>query len=165
MVKHRLWSTVLFLGFGVYLLMCIALQIGLFKQYASGLHGAAHINLIPFMSLSGAWISSIHGMQMPFWMWSELAALMIPFGFGLFLWVEDCTSFRSIASITLGFSGILCATNYLLAAPVFNIDFILASLCGAYAGYGIAILFIEVLFGNPMKAMLGPSPKTYRKAV
>ncbi len=162
MAKHRLWSTVLFLGFGAYLFLCIGLQIMLFKQYASGFQGAGHISYIPFAAVVGAW-GGHTGSLMPLRMWFQLAGLMIPFGFCLFLWVEDCTSFRSIALITLGFSGVLCGTNYLLTAPAFDIDFMAASLCGAFVGYSTAVIFVEVLFSQRIPAMLNSSPTRYKK--
>lgn len=163
MVKHRLWSTVLFLGFGAYLFLCIGFQILLFKQYVSGFHGAGPINFIPFAALISALNGGIQNSHMPLWMWIQLAVLMIPFGFCLFLWVEDCTSFHSIAAITVGFSGLLCGANYLLTAPSFDIDFVVSGLCGAFVGYGIAVIFVELLFAKCMLPLLNASPAAFKK--
>ncbi len=154
MAKHRLWTTVLFLGFGTYLILCIAFQIACFKQILCCFQGSSPINMIPFASLIGAWSNDFEGARMPLFMWFELAALMIPLGFILFLWVEDCTSFKSIAGITVGFSGILCATNFLLTAPFFDIDFIVSSLCGSFIGYCIAVIGVDVFFAKRIKPML-----------
>lgn len=164
MIKHRLWSTVLFLGFGAYLFLCVGLQILLFRQYASGFQGVGHISFVPFAALLGALNGSVHGQQMPILMWIELACLMVPFGFCLFLWVDDCTSFRSIAAITLGFNGILGVTNYLLTAPVFDIEFIVSSLIGSFLGYVIAVGCVEMLFSKRMQPLLAMPAKPHRKA-
>lgn len=153
MMKRRLGSTVLFLGFGAYLFLCMGLQIVLFKQYIGGLHGIGHMNLVPFSTLLTEIIPAAQGYEMPVIMWLQLAAAMIPFGFCLFLWVIDCNSFRSVAAITAGFSVILCCTNYLLTAPFFNIDFIVASLCGAFVGYSSALTGVEFLLTKRMNLM------------
>lgn len=153
MMRRRLVSTTLFLGFGAYLFLCMGLQIVLFKQYVGGLHGIGHINLVPFSTLFTALLPEVQGYEMPVAMWLQLAVAMIPFGFCLFLWVLDCNSFRSIAAITAGFSAILCCTNYLMTAPIFNIDFIAASLFGAFIGYSGALICIELFLTKRMNLM------------
>lgn len=163
-LKHRLWSTVLFLGFCIYLFLCIGLQILLFRQYAGSFQGTDPINIIPLGAMLEALKFQIPGTHMPLLMWLQLAALMVPFGFCLFLWVEDCTSFRSIAAITLGFSSLLCGADYLLTAPLFNVDFIVSSLFGAFIGYSLALLCVELLYSKRIQPMLSASPKRYRKA-
>ncbi len=162
-MKRHLGSTALFLGFGTYLFLCMGLQIVLFKQYAGGLHGTGHINMIPFSSLFTAGFPAEQGYEIPGAMWIQLAAAMIPFGFCLFLWVIDCNSFRSVAAITAGFSTLLCCTNYLLTAPVFNIDFIVASLCGAFIGYSAALKGVELFLTKPMNLMHHTPRKPLKK--
>ena len=164
MIRHRLWSTVLFLGFGAYIFVCIGLQILIFKQYANQVTGLHHLNLIPFAALLGALNESLPRSSMPMLMWFQLAALVVPLGFCLFLWVDDCTNFRSIAAITTGFSGLLCGTHYMLTAPIFDIDFMVSSLCGAYCGYGIAIACVEFFFTKRLQPLLSQRPKAHRKA-
>lgn len=163
MAKHRLWNTVLFLGFGAYLILCIAVQTLLFKQYAGLFQGIGHTNFIPFAALTGGWGSNPL-VQMQPRMWLQLAALMIPFGLILFLWVTDCSNFSSIAGITLGFTGVLCGTNYLLTAPVFDVDFMAASLCGTFVGYSIAVITVELLYAKRIRPMLTSAPRTFKKA-
>lgn len=154
MKRRCLRNSVLFLGFGLYLLACAGMQILLFQQYAAAVGTVGRISLVPLGMLTAAWLTPDGPGPMPVAMWLQLMGLMVPFGFCLFLWVEDCTSFRSIAALTLCFSGLLVAGNYLLTAPVFNIDFLLASLCGAYIGYGAALAVVEVLFGKRIHPML-----------
>lgn len=164
MMRRRLGSTTLFLGFGAYLFLCMGLQIVLFKQYVSGLHGIVHINMVPFSTLFTAWIPGARGYEMPVNMWLLLAAAMIPFGFCLFLWVVDCNSFRSVAAITTGFSVILSCANYLLTAPVFNIDFIAASLFGAFVGYSGALTCVEIFLTKRMNLMHHNPRKPLKRA-
>lgn len=162
MANHRLWNTVLFFGFGTYIILCIVVQTLLFKQYASVFNGAAYTNLAPFSALSGGWGTG-RGLQMPFLMWMQLAVSMIPFGLGLFLWVTDCTSLRSIIGIALGFTGALSGMNFLLTAPVFDIDFMVSGLCGTLTGYGIAVIGVELLITPRIRPMLSTPSRNLKK--
>lgn len=163
MAKHRLRSTVLFCGFGAYLVLCIIVQTLYFMQYAGQFSHAPHVNLVPFMVLWTAWTGSAV-ISLPLAMWLQLAGVMVPFGLCLFLWVEDCTHYRSIAAITAGFSGVLYAVHYLLTAPVFDIDFMTAALCGSLTGYLLAVLVVELLFTRRIQPLLNQPTRHYKKA-
>lgn len=163
MARHRLWNTVLFCGFGTYVVLCVIIQTVFFMHYTALFQGMAHINFIPFAVLWEAW-NGTAGPHMPLIMWLQLAGLMVPLGLCLFLWVEDCTDFGSIAAIAAGFSGIFCVTNYLLTAPVFDIDFITASLCGTFAGYSLAVIAVELLFTRRIQPLLNQPPRHFKKA-
>ncbi len=161
--KHRLCSTWLYLGYGAYLFLCVGIQILLFKRYAGTLGGIHHLGLVPFAALLKQWNPAFNETAMPIAMWLQMAALMIPFGFCLFLWVEDCNSIKSIAAITFCFSCVLCAANYILTAPIFEMDFIVSSVCGAFMGYAGARGLVELLYTKRIHPLLAASPKNLKK--
>lgn len=161
-IRHRLLTTVLFLGFCAYLFISVGFHLMLFREYAAGAHGASQLNLIPFAPLLNRlglqWAES----PMSLAMWLQLAAMIVPLGFTLFLWVDDCTSFRCIAVVAMCYSGVLCGTHYLLTAPVFDLDFITASVSGAFGGYALAVLCVTVLYGSRIRLMLDSPSKNTR---
>lgn len=153
MGRRCLRSLALFLGFGLYLLLAAGLHIMLFRQYAGMVAGGAQLALIPFGPLTAA-LAPAGMVSMTGTMWLQLMGIMVPFGFCLFLWVEDCICFRSIAALTLSFSGVLAAGNYIFYAHVFNVDFMIASLIGSYLGYRTAVGLVGLLFGKRLQPML-----------
>lgn len=153
---RRVHSSVLFLAFIIYMLLCIAAKMLLFREYALTVPGAL-VSCVPLQSIVALFSKTAEAFPLPLGMWIALCGLMIPFGFVMFLWVEDCNSIVSIAVISVLFSAALSGINYVLLAPVFNIDFLVADFLGALLGYGLALAVVELMFAKRIQPLIGSS--------
>lgn len=162
-MERRFLSTVLYLGYGAYMFLCVGFQIMLFKEYAAGFNGVAHISCVPFVALLSRWELWDGAGAMSAAMWFKAAGVMLPFGFSLFMWVEDCDNLFSVSVITLCFGSAMSLIGFLLVGPLFDIDFLVAIFCGSLAGYGAAFALVEVLFAKRMHPMLSSVSTSIRK--